>query len=884
MTTGVEFIVMEVLDEIIEWASNLHLWQQIGVLKALDNDTARETVATLVEYCKQEYDDTDALRAKLGDPLKGFKQAAGSDNTQSVQVTEINSTQNINAIRDGSKITFGDNGLTIVFGSNAVGKSGYSRIFKAACSCRDTEEIHGNIARDEIVDPSATILYKNGGEIEAYDWTKQAPINAPLKTVHIFDTRTARIHLSEKNDVKYVPAGLDIFDKLATLFMQVRQEIQEELVLCRASSPNLELLFSDFTETEIYEQMLNIHDPQYSDKLIKTPTLTAEEIAHINVLRKDIREKDANDPVKRSQNLKLKRERFIRLHNEIIAHQKILKQESFDVIAKLKTNLKEANKIAETAKNKKFDENQLPGTGGALWKLLWQAAEEFSNQSAYHEHKFPFTGDDATCVLCQQPLNEKTKGQFKDFSSFVNDKSQEHARKVMEALTAKTGELLIEHRLDEEEIKACFEELANDEYPEVDALKKLLKDCQESYASALMIAQNVSDFTVVKLTKLNFGPRERFKYHLEKMAAEVEPKDITKYAQELAEQKKKLNALESRQLLDKHRESITKEIDNQKLVKKLSACSSQADTTLISRKGGDLTTKYLGDNLTKTFNEQLQALNRKGLIVELKKSHVERGVAYSEIVIKSDAGGDNGNYRPEDIMSESEQKVASIAGFFTELSLAPHNSAIIFDDPVTSLDELNTARIAKRIVKEAAVRQVIVFTHNLFFTAELLSYVEADSIPFTARTVSKAVYTGQVQDDLPWQALSTKKRIARLNADLQDLGALFNNNKAVEYSVGVKRFYGNLRETWERAVEEILFQDVIKRYSRSVQTLKLKNVTVQESDAQTVEENMTQCSQYAHDPPAGVDSVEIPEPPQLLEDLDNLKKWKNEVVTRSKPK
>ncbi len=41
---------------------------------------------------------------------------------------------------------------------------------------------------------------------------------------------------------------------------------------------------------------------------------------------------------------------------------------------------------------------------------------------------------------------------------------------------------------------------------------------------------------------------------------------------------------------------------------------------------------------------------------------------------------------------------------------------IVVDDPVSSLDHARMEAVAKRLVKEAkADRQVIIFTHNLFF-------------------------------------------------------------------------------------------------------------------------------------------------------------------------
>ena len=66
-------------------------------------------------------------------------------------------------------------------------------------------------------------------------------------------------------------------------------------------------------------------------------------------------------------------------------------------------------------------------------------------------------------------------------------------------------------------------------------------------------------------------------------------------------------------------------------------------------------------------------------------------------------------------MSEGEHRCIALATFLSELSISEHQSSIIFDDPVSSLDHKWRNRIAKRIAIESKIRQVIVFTHDITF-------------------------------------------------------------------------------------------------------------------------------------------------------------------------
>lgn len=66
-----------------------------------------------------------------------------------------------------------------------------------------------------------------------------------------------------------------------------------------------------------------------------------------------------------------------------------------------------------------------------------------------------------------------------------------------------------------------------------------------------------------------------------------------------------------------------------------------------------------------------------------------------------------------------------MATFLSELSISEHKSAIIFDDPVSSLDHKWRNKISKRIVEEAIERQVIVFTHDITFLLMIQEYSDS---------------------------------------------------------------------------------------------------------------------------------------------------------------
>jgi hypothetical protein len=71
------------------------------------------------------------------------------------------------------------------------------------------------------------------------------------------------------------------------------------------------------------------------------------------------------------------------------------------------------------------------------------------------------------------------------------------------------------------------------------------------------------------------------------------------------------------------------------------------------------------------------------------------------------------------ILSEGEAKVYSLCDWFTELEF-DDNEIVIFDDPITSLDQPNIQKTVEKIISLCNDYQVIVFTHNFEFYHRLI--------------------------------------------------------------------------------------------------------------------------------------------------------------------
>ncbi|MGO1182959.1 MAG: hypothetical protein ACTH3H_01125 [Micrococcaceae bacterium] len=62
----------------------------------------------------------------------------------------------------------------------------------------------------------------------------------------------------------------------------------------------------------------------------------------------------------------------------------------------------------------------------------------------------------------------------------------------------------------------------------------------------------------------------------------------------------------------------------------------------------------------------------------------------------------------DDVLSEGEQTALGLSGFLTDVEFDESKSAVVLDDPVSSLDAGRRSRVTRRLAELAQSRQVIV--------------------------------------------------------------------------------------------------------------------------------------------------------------------------------
>lgn len=292
----------------------------------------------------------------------------------------------------------------------------------------------------------------------------------------------------------------------------------------------------------------------------------------------------------------------------------------------------------------------------------------------------------------------------------------------------------------------------------------------------------------------------------------------------------------------------------------------------------DLTTRYVTNILTAAFDKELVNLRFMSPELALRAAGGQRGNLYHQVQLK------HANRAVlSKVVSEGEARCIALAAFLAELRSARDTSGIVFDDPVSSLDNRWRTSVAERLVEEAKLRQVIVFTHEMVFLFALVQAAERKGILCQTQTVLRGPDgAGHVDIELPWAALSTQKRLKWIKNELQAVEKVYRTEGPEAYEPRATRMYARLRQTWERGVEDMLIGGVVERFRPSIETKRLdKLCDIRTTDVDAITAGMTKCSRWegGHDH-ARAAAEPVPGPQELRRDLEALDEWVKDIQGR----
>lgn len=844
-------------NQIIEWLKNQYYWLQYAGSELLEGGEMTDAlVTTTYTFFKEDLKLTEPPAGRI--PIVFNEVAAAAGEASQLKLLSINSIENVNALVAGQEIAINEN-LTLIYGDNGAGKSGYIRLLNNAFNSRGDKNILGNVyvaAADG--EPKCKFIFQSG----AAAYPKEFPADkscAEFSQFSVFDAQSVRVHLDGDNQLNFTPSGFEFFDKVLQLFEAVKMKLGAEI---QANRPVNNYLIHFQNANAIRDHILFLGAQSNENEIKKLGTFTEDDA-------KTLEEITAKIAALKALNIKEQIAAFEKLQRdlaEFMHRQQAILARLAEGRIKYYTGLINAfhslQALSKAEGIKSLEQYKIDLIGSSQWREFIVAAKNYTAAIEQNrEGNTLYPSDKDHCVLCLQPLAEKENILINSYWQFLKSEAEKELNRTVQKIRQAIKELkgLVPVKFDD---SAGLYVYLNTTQPALTAKWK------EIVTNSEKARQNMIDNLAHLNNDLAVTPFADNTNEFEKIVAiiraEIDALFAKKPDQEIATLTSQMLFLQDKSLLSKLLPDIRILIAAHKWAASAEQTAGAFRTNSITVLQGSLFAQYITENYSNTFNAECLILKAPN-VVEISQ-HNAKAATYRKLLIA--------NLSASQILSEGEQRAISLADFLTEVQLNPNNTGVIFDDPVTSLDHKRRAIIAQRLVELSVTKQVIIFTHDISFFAKLTSYAEKiEGLNVTKTSIRKiGNAVGIIKPDLPWVAQKITSRIGFLRNTLVRLKKLETDGLDDEYNMQVKGWYGLLREAWERCVEERLFKGAIERFSGEIHTKPLERVEVTPELVKMIDEGMTQASNWVHDQAMGLNPP-IPDSAKAESDLNFLSEF-----------
>lgn len=810
-----------VLQEIVEWAAkSLKYWEQA----ILDEIIAGKTLSDedYDRFLQFLLEDNGLLEKTPERPQLAFLQNITTDQpptTHHIKLRSLYGVTGVNALVEGQRLEFSDQ-MTVIYGLNGSGKSGYARVLGCAGFTRGDKEILKDILRQpdnqnttsaqiEIEDNNGTRILSFSGE------------NLPeIRHFYMFDSTSVDIHLTTPTELTFSPFGLSYLKQLVAAADETREHLKS-LVDNYRQPHQFHLLFQGDTPVSKIINALNTSTDVASLKQLAN--LSDEEENSIIDLDREIAQLKAQDVSEKIEAI----DQSINDIDELRSHLDTVSIGLNDeVITLVQDTLREYSGLQETIRSAGLDQFTQTGftqTGTPVWLEFVQAAYNLGQSES---NSYPRQGE--KCLLCGQILSDSSLNHIRSLWEFLKIGAQTKLQEVESKIESLKEDIksLDTDFLNEETVYYRF--LVED-YPlvlnSIQSYLTTIQGRQSQLLEMLDLQQPTSPFDTLPTDVI--PSLEDIKNNLTNERTQLNAVDISKRIAELEQQ---LLELQHRDILNQNITKIEEYINSVKWADK--ASKSGGNSAKITQKHNELFDKYVTAEFVTKFEATLKRLGRP-LKVRLGTTG-RKGQTYRQVVLQTRDDSIRVEAKPNRVLSEGEKRAVAIADFLTEVNLDPHSCGIILDDPVTSLDLEWRASIAQLIVEEAVNRQVIVFTHDLPFLHHLQTCAEEKAI----RTEWHHIRRGD--DDLPGYvylknspALEKDYKGTKMARDWYKK-AKDNHDNPREQLDHLRQGFGALRTSYESLIVYDLFGEVVRRFTDRISVERLKNVIVTREISQEI--------------------------------------------------
>jgi len=841
------------LHYIWEWAENAGNWAKYLVSLVLRNYDYPDP-----EEIKQVYNVfLHSIGLLESSPILEIERPTFSSEKKHLQLLTLHSVNGVNRLATGQTLHFAKN-VTVIYGENATGKTGYGRILKSLGRCYEKEtSILPNVYESEDVEQTAIILLKINDITHECEW-RNGYLYADLQNISCFTNECVKISLTPKRELLVTPLGFHLFSILS-----------DEL---EALSQLHSQYMSSLKTTIEFLPVLNEKSQVYNFLSSLTETTSMEELSVFSVYSEDetelLREKENE---LQSLNKSLLNTESAILNKQIAELNDLISKAAFHkttltpgVNDEIVLRLQEIEKLKENeAKDIQYiaERQGIEFYASPEFTAFLRAAE---NYLELLNKDYPQHGD--ICIYCRQPLREEDAiVLLTEYRNLLRDTTQAQ----LKSLNSQIDALLVPIQQLNEDLSilhSSFGEDANglsiqpdmlkDYSDKIAALKKVLLSKDVSAITSLDFNLEI-DFVISMLTT-RIEEVSALKTAKSTVLQELETREL--------QIKKCIAELKDRLTLHKHENTVKAVINNIKLHSSLSKLSTTFNTNALSRKTTAARSALIEGNFREIFDKELSRFKRSNFEIDVS-FETDKGASVISQLIRD-------KHSLRDILSEGEQKAIALAGFLTELRLEECDAPVVFDDPVTSLDHHIIDQIARRLIELSKERQVILFTHSIIFfnsikqKSEIATYKGLD-FKFYETTKDTNV-TGILIESPNIREDNFSHYKGIINTILR---TPLEKRERSEVAMAIEG-YNNLRAAIEVLVETDLLQSAVKRYRKNIALTSLEKINGNLIDQYKSElsEIFERCCSYTDAHSSTEELIKNPNLEELKIDFDNVNK------------
>ena len=792
-----------------------------------------------------------------------------------VTLGSIHSCVNVNMLAGGMKLDFGA-GLTIVYGDNGVGKSGYARVLKRACRCneRAIEKILSNVYNPAVGDPAgATFEVLTDKASRTIIWQDGSKPDRELQRLAIFDSKAAKAYLAERNNLPVVPT---VFVQLEAFGEAVRTVKDRLATAAESEQPQANALAGFVDGSKFGQAIAALNSATNVKDLGAKLAWTEADTALLKDLDHQLAVMKTQGPDALRKALNERRARIGTLKSLIQSAERRAAPSAVEAIKDSSTRCRQLKQQKDAAAKLAFGESQIKGVGSSAWEELVRSAAAFFS-SIDHEGSFPGIANTSRCVLCQQLITGEAHNRLRSFWAFLqNDASVklEAESRVLAGLIeemekipgAVPAEITVNTDLFSAEVPAIWPNVA----PQFEKLAAIRSGVLSAIQSGDWSQIHSMEESLAAVCDIEGNALEgKVKVLGDSAKAEMETQALIERIADLNCRKR---AFSGRNAIIQHCQRLAR-------AQALRSAADGISTFSISNKASSLQDRYVIDSFSKQVQEESKQLGLRRAIPGIK-SKTQAGKVSQSVVI---GGAKQPGVGPDVVFSEGERTALALAYFLSELGSPDDTFGVVLDDPVTSLDHRIRSKVVDRIVKLSEERQVIVFTHDLPFFCELRdSATWAGRSPELRSVEAFGGKVGQIRNGEPLEAMNVASRELELEGLIKQAKVFEDADKKQEYQSICSRYYSLMRSTWERAVEELVFNQVVQRFDKTVKTMRLIGVSVDDSVITEVHAGMTKGSELtdAHDH-ALATGTSFPDAAEMRKDLVKLTEFRVAQKKRS---